>query len=167
MKIALILAVLLGAFTVKNTEAQTPKWSTIEYINSSGPVSPEYQYNYKVVINNDGSSLLSLTDSEGDKSWDFKIPSGKSGMKKLNSAVKKSKLLTVGTDEMKSEKNLIGGKVEKVVITLKQDPSLDQPPTRIESPDNVNDKYKSGITKLFNTIRNFIPKDIKEKAGIN
>lgn len=146
--------------------AQMPRWSMLEYKHSSGPVSPEYQYNYTVVISEDGSSKLSYTNSDGTKEWDYKISSNKKGMKKLKKALNRSKVFEVSSDEMKSTEQMIGGKNSELTITLWQDPTLDSMPEMINVPSQVKSEYKEGIDNLYSTIVALIPQNIKTEAGI-
>lgn len=158
-----IISVLIFASV---TFAQKSEWTTLLYEQSSGPVSPEYQYEYKVNINADGISKLIYTNSSGSDEYDFKIPSNKGGMKKLKKALKSSGVMKTPVEEMKSENMLIGGKSRKLTITLWQDPKLDQMPLQIIVPEQVKDEYKPGIDRLYETIISLIPKDIKSKTGI-
>ncbi|MBK6877664.1 MAG: hypothetical protein IPG99_14745 [Ignavibacteria bacterium] len=166
MRIIKLIAVFLIILIASSASAQSPRWSTIEYVSSSGPVSPEYQYNYSIVINEDGSSKLISTNQEGTKEYDFNIPNNKKGMKKLKKELKKSCVLELSPDELKSDKTLIGGKTNKLVITLWQDPMLDQPPQKIEIPSNVKEEYESQIDRLYTTIMNLVPASVKTEAGI-
>jgi hypothetical protein len=167
MRILKLIAVFSAILLATVAPAQSPRWSTIEYVRSSGPVSPEYQYNYSVIINEDGSSKLISTSQEGTKEYDFIIPNNKKGMKKLKKELKKSCVLKVSPDELKSDENLIGGKTNKLIITLWQDPLVDQPPQKIEIPSNVKDEYESQINRLYTTIMNLVPASVKSEAGIN
>ena len=154
-------------FLFSSAKSQTTDWSTLEYYHSNGPVSPEYQYNYKVLINYDGSSRLIYTNQQGTKEYEFNIPNNKKGMKKLRKALNKSRVFDVNTDEMKSENTLIGGRTNKLSITLWQDPSLDQPPQKIEIPSDIKEEYQTGIDNLYSTIMGLVPESIKAEAGIN
>ncbi len=167
MRILKLIAVFTAILIASSVSAQSPRWSTIEYVRSSGPVSPEYQYNYSIVINEDGSSKLISTNQEGTKEYDFIIPNNKKGMKKLRKELKKSCVLKMSPDEFKSDNTLIGGKTNKLIITLWQDPMLDQPPQKIEIPSNVKEEYESQIDRLYTTIMNLVPASVKSEAGIN
>lgn len=154
-------------FLSSSAWSQTPAWSTLEYYHSNGPVSPEYQYNYSVIINEDGFSKLVYTNKEGTKEYEFNIPNNKKGMKKLDQALKSSKVFDMNADEMKSDDMLIGGRISKLSITLWQDPMLDQPPQKIEIPSNVKQECQESIDNLYSTIMSLVPDSIKAEAGIN
>lgn len=159
-------AVLAFAITVQQSFAQSTRWSTIEYQHSSGPVSPEYQYEYKVVINEDGSSTFSYSDMNRKFDREFRIPSGKKGMKKLKKALKKSMIFDVTPDEMKSSEKMIGGKENKLTVTLWQDPMLDQMPEKIEVPSQVKDEFKNGIDNLYSKIIELVPSEYRKETGL-
>ncbi len=167
MRAIILSAIAFLLFLSSSAWSQTAEWSTLEYYHSNGPVSPEYQYNYSVIINDDGSSRLIYTNQEGTKEYEFNIPNNKNGMKKLNKALKSSKVFDVNTDEMKSDDMLIGGRTNKLSITLWQDPMLDQPPQKIEIPSNVKEECQEGIDNLYSTIMDLVPDSIKAEAGIN
>jgi hypothetical protein len=166
MRLPNIILAIVFLIPAVMIQAQTPRWSTVEYYHSSGPVSPEYQYHYTILIEENGNSKLSYTNAKGTDEWSFQVPCNKTGIKKLNKALKKSKIFDVGMDDMKNENTLIGGKEDRLTVILWQDPSLDQPPTRIEVPANVKDQYAERIQKLYTTIISLVPASVKEQAGI-
>ena len=167
MKIKHILLPVVMLLLAGSAQSQTQKWSSLEYSHWSGPVSPEYQYNYRIIISYDGSANVTYKDANGEVFREFKIPSNKKGMKKLKKALKNSKVFDVPAESMKSDQTLIGGAESKLVITLRQDPLLDQPPGRIEIPSQVKDEYKDGIEKLYVTIKSLVPEEIRSETKIN
>ncbi len=56
MKITHILLLTVLLLLAGSAQSQTQKWSSLEYNHSSGPVSPEYQYSYRIIISYDGSA---------------------------------------------------------------------------------------------------------------
>lgn len=167
MKITHILLLTVLLLFAGSVQSQTQKWSALEYSHWSGPVSPEYQYRYSIIISNDGYANVTYKDSNGEIFREFKIPSNKKGMKKLKKALKNSKVFDVPAETMKSDRTLIGGSESSLVITLWQDPMLDQPPGRIEVPTQVKEEYKDGIEKLYSTIKGLVPEEIRSETKIN
>jgi len=147
-----LIFLFLSILLFSTSYAQSNKWSTVSYSYSKGPVSPEYQLNYTININNDGTGLLTYTKPNSSDEYEFKV--GKKGMKKLN----------VNPDEMKSDQNLIGGPSRGVSVTMWQEPNLDQKPNVIQTPSGINDTYKEGIYSLFDTIENLVPSSVWKKA---
>lgn len=142
--------------------AQSNKWSSLSYSYSKGPVSPEYQYNYTININDNGTGTLIYTRMSASDEYEFKV--GKKGMKRLNNALKKSGIFTVSPEEMKSDQNLIGGPSKGLSVTMWQEPNLDQKPTVIEAPANINDTYLENMNALYDTIERLVPSSVWTKA---
>ncbi len=137
---------------------QSNKWSTILYSYSKGPVSPEFQYSYTILIYPDRSGTLTYTKSSGTRIIMFGF--GYSGLSKLNSALKKSKVFTLSPEQMKSDNNLLGGPSGSAKITMWQSPNVDAMPTIIEIPANVNPEYSEGIENLYRTIEGLVPDSV-------
>lgn len=156
MKKLIILIFALGF--IGSGFAQSTKWSTISYSYSKGPVSPEFQFSYTILIYKDGSGSISYTKSSGTSMNMFSF--GYSGLSRLNKALKNSKVFTVSTDNMKSDNNLIGGPARSAKITMWQSPNSDAMPTIIEIPGNVNQEYSAGIDNLYNTIDGLVPSSV-------
>lgn len=158
-KIILILILLCISYS---SFAQNVRWSDVSFSFSKGPVSPEYQYSYNIIISEDGSAKLVYTKSNASDEYEFKV--GKKGLKKLNKALKNSKIFTVNPDEMKSENNKIGGPERSITVTKWQSPELDAKPETITVPSNVNDTYAKCINSLYDTIEMLVPASIWNKA---
>ncbi len=141
--------------------SQNSNWSTIESKYSAGPISPEYQYNYSIFNNKDGSAMLIYT--KGGKTNEYSFRVGPNGRKKLNSALTDSKVFSVSPDDMKSTTNLIGGPEKSINITMWQSPDLDQKPTIITVPGSVSSEYEIGIGELYTTIENLVPNSVWNK----
>ncbi|MEP7146631.1 MAG: hypothetical protein ABI792_06445 [bacterium] len=142
--------------------SQNCNWSTIESKYSAGPISPEFQYNYSIVINKDGSAMLIYTKGGNTNEYNFSV--GKSGRKKLNNALTNSKVFEVSSESMNMNSKLLGGPQRNINITMWQSPDLDQKPTIITVPASVNPEYADGVGKLFTTIENLVPKSVWNKV---
>lgn len=142
--------------------SQSNRWSSISYSYSKGPVSPEYQYNFVININENRTGKLIYTKNNKTSEYDFTF--GKKRMKKLKKSLKKSKVFSVTPDQMKSENNLMGGPEKNLLITKWQSPDLDARPETISIPSQVNEIYSAGIDNLYKEIENLVPPDIWAKA---
>ena len=142
--------------------SQSNRWSSISYSYSKGPVSPEYQYNFVININENRTGKLIYTKNNKTSEYDFTF--GKKRMKKLKKSLKKSKVFSVSPDQMKSENNLMGGPEKNLLITKWQSPDLDARPETISIPSQVNEIYSAGIDNLYKEIENIVPPDIWAKA---
>lgn len=157
-----ILFLFLSLMICSTAIAQSNKWSSLSYSYSKGPVSPEYQYNYTININDNGTGTLIYTKLSASDEYEFKV--GKKGMKRLNNALKKSSIFTVSPEEMKSDQNLIGGPSKGLSVTMWQEPNLDQRPTVIEAPSNINETYLENMNSLYDTIEKLVPSSVWTKA---
>lgn len=157
-----IIFLIFALFLFNSVFAQTNKWSSISYSYSKGPVSPEYQFNYVILINETGAGKLSYTKSSITNDYDFAV--GKSGLKKLNKALKNSKVFVVSAEDMKADQNMIGGPANDLQITMWQAPNLDAKPTVIEVPTQVKPAYADKVNKLYDTINGLVPADIWDKV---
>jgi hypothetical protein len=142
--------------------AQNNKWSAISYTYSKGPVSPDYQYSYIILINRDGSGKLTYTKANATNDYDFTIT--KHECKDLNKVLSAANVFTVSPDDMKSDETLVGGPTKTLLITMWQSPDLDQKPATIEIPSMVRPEYAEGIQDLYDDIENLVPDDIWKKA---
>jgi hypothetical protein len=142
--------------------AQSNKWSTISYTYSKGPVSPDYQYSYIILLNSNGTGKLSYTKASATNDYDFTF--NKTERKSLNKALTNANVFVVGANDMKSEQTLVGGPSKTMIITMWQDPNLDQKPTTIEIPSQVKAEYLEGIQDLYDEVENLVPDDIWKKA---
>ncbi len=157
------LFLLFILFTIPTAVfSQSSNWTTLESKYSAGPVSPEFQYNYSIVIGKDGTGMLIYTKGGNSNEYSFTV--GKKGRNKLNKALKKSRVFSVNTDDMKSGSNLIGGPQRSINITMWQAANLDAKPTVIVVPGSVNSEYESGISNLYDTIENLVPNSVWKKA---
>lgn len=158
----ILISILISFFFYGTLFAQNTHWSTLDYSYSKGPVSPEYQYNYKIIINENMTGILIYTNSSTTKDYSFNI--GKKSMKKLKKSLKNCKVFSVKPEDMKSDKNLIGGQQRELKITMWQAPNLDSRPEVIDIPSQVNEEYSECLNNLYNRIENIVPDDIWDKA---
>ena len=142
--------------------SQSSDWSTLESKYSAGPISPEFQYNYSIVIGKDGTGMLIYTKGGNSNEYNFTV--GKKGRNKLNKALKNSKVFKVNPDDMKAGSNLIGGPQRSINITMWQAPNLDAKPTVITVPGSVNSEYEKGVSKLYETIESLVPNSVWNKV---
>lgn len=143
------------------TFCQSNNWSTLDYHYSNGPVSPEYQYNFNVIITREGAGTV-YSEKNG-KMEEYTFTVGRKSIKKLNKTLKNSKVFKVNQDSLKSETNRLGGSVKSLVITMWESPVLDQKPRTISVPNNVKSEYENCFGKLYSQIENLVPDSIYEK----
>ena len=153
--------VLFLLFISNITYSQNTDWATIDYHYSSGPVSPEYQYNFNVIINKDGAGTVFSEKNGKREEYTFSV--GKKSMKKLNKSLRNSNVFSLNQDSLKSETNRIGGSEKNIVITMWQSPDLDQKPRTITVPNQVKSEYEKCFGNLYSTIENLVPDSIYEK----
>lgn len=165
MKKILVLAILI--FLTAGAEARY-KWEKISYYHATGPVSPEYQYNYNILIDEEGNGKLEYTKSGKTNVYNFNV--SKRNVNALNKAILSSKVLSVSSDELKSEKNLIGGPVNSCTITLpfpdeeEYDENEKEKPPVIIIPNFVTENYSAGVNNLYLLMETLVPDSIWEQA---
>lgn len=157
------LFVLLFVFALCSfVSAQSDNWETINYTYSKGPVSPEYQLNYSIFIDKSGNGKLTYTRAAVTNEYDFKT--GKKRISKLNKCLNKSEVFSVPVDAMKTSDNIIGGPTRNMQITMWQSPDLDQRPTVIDVPANLNEAYSDSMFNVYEQIENLVPESVWNKA---
>ncbi|MEP7146375.1 MAG: hypothetical protein ABI792_05155 [bacterium] len=157
-----ILFLVFTLFLISKSYSQAGEWATISYSYSKGPVSPEYQYNFIILINETGAGKLTYTKSSITKEYDFAV--GKKGLNKLNKALMKSKVFVLSEENLKSDKNITGGPQKDLLINRLQYATQDTKPATIQVPSQVNVKYSDNINKLYETIEGLVSPDIWDKA---
>lgn len=160
MRIIFIFAIMLLASAIG---AQSDHWTTLDYKYSKGAVSPEYQLNYSIIIQESRDAKLIFTKGTSTSEHDFKI--SKKQLKKLNKALRKSKVFSISPDEMKSSEQIIGGPSRQLVITMWQSPDLDAKPPVIEVPAQVNEKCFNDVFSLYEVIEDLVPEKVWNKAN--
>jgi hypothetical protein len=152
----LVLFMFFAISSVYSQEKYYNKWTDIEYHYSSGPVSPPYQYKYIIKISESGAGTISYTKgTNATKEASFTV--SKKNLKKLTSAVKKTRVMEVDPNEMKAEQK-IGGAVHYTIVTvINTNPNLDQGPRHLQFPYAVNETYLKNITALYTLIESLVP----------
>lgn len=140
-----------------------PKWSSVSLMYESGPLPPKYQYSYTVTVNTNGDGgmvgFIGADASNSSLTYDFKCNAD--CIKKISDAIKNSKLLEEDIAVLPEGKRPIGGHLEKVRVVLEnENPNLDQPPKVKESPYFPDEKYRSGLNSLYETIQKMVPASV-------
>lgn len=143
--------------------AQSDNWATIDYTYSKGPVSPEYQLTYQIIIDKSGNGKLIHTKASVTNEFDFKA--GKKSMKALNKKLKKSEVFSVPSDEMKAADNMIGGPTRSMQIIMWQSPDLDQKPVTIDVAPHLNEAFSDNMFSVYAHLEDMVPQSIWEKAA--
>ncbi len=157
-----LLFLLFTFLIISNVNSQSGEWESILYSYSMGPVSPEYQYNFTILLIETGAGKLTYTKSSVTKEYDFAV--GKKGLNKLNKAFKKSQVFVLSEENLKTDKNIIGGPQKSLMITKLQYANQDSKQSTITIPSQINEKYIDNMNKLYETIEGLIPQDIWDKA---
>ncbi|MEO8665227.1 MAG: hypothetical protein ABI462_07010 [Ignavibacteria bacterium] len=158
-KISFIIFALL---LVGKCYSQSGEWASVLYSYSKGPVSPEYQYNYTVWIDETGSGKLTYTKSASTNTYEFTV--SKEGLDKLNNALMKSQVFVISEDSLKGERTHIGGPEKSLLINRLQYAVQGSIPATIEIPIPVNEKYSDSINELYETIDGLVPSDVWDLA---
>lgn len=144
------------------------KWEKISYYHSTGPVSPEYQYNYIITIDEEGKGKLEYTKSGKTNVYDFNV--SKKNINALNKSILKTKVLNATAEDLKPGGNLIGGPVYNATITLTfpdeeeyNEKEKEKPPVVI-IPNQINEKYSSNVFALYTLIESLVPSSVWSQA---
>jgi hypothetical protein len=137
-------------------------WATVDYSYGSGPVSPEYQYNYQIVINSNGTGNMTYTKGTEKTENTFRI--SRNGLSRLNAALRNSQVLTVDPDDMKSASMIVGGKSNSLKVTMSQPANTDQPPRVITVPSQLNSTYSAGVMDLYYVIEMLVPPSVWKRT---
>ena len=157
-----LIAIIIFFFAF-SLHSQT-KWELITCSHSNGSVAPKYQWKRVITITNTGKGEYSYdTNADNDTSFSNEFQLSKKELKKLNSAVKKSKIMKVLPGEMRDlTKRKSGGWVEKIIIKPADKNS--------ETEDNsliyifpMKEKYAEAMDDLYNLISELVPQDCKKK----
>ena len=157
-----LLFAMIALFLCNPVFSQSDNWATIDYTYSKGPVSPEYQLNYQIIIDKSGNGKLIYTKASVTNEFDFKV--SKKSMKNLNKKLKSSKVFSVPSDEMKDANNIIGGPTRSMQIIMWQSPDLDQRPVTIDVPSHIIDEYSDKIFIVYEYLENLVPQNLWEVA---
>ena len=157
----LSIALMILLLSVKaNTQYE---WTGLQYHYQTGSVPPPYYFEYDIYISPTGSGSIAYhggyeTDTtRKDYNSDFNISSD--DLAALDEQIQNSGVLTDNFEEL--VKHPIGGSMNKVYITMPQDPRLDHKPPRIETPYfPKSKKQKAALGKLYEKIRSLVPQTI-------
>ena len=165
-KIILILIFFISVSCSKSQDNQAKIWSAITYNFFSGPLPPQYQNKYSVVINEDNYCYFSYSigfDSDANStSKIFTVSDDNIAM--LTQLVNESGLLEGKIISLPEHKHPIGGSLRSVSVVLKQtDPNLDQPPPVYVAPYFPVEEYKEKLEKLYEYIYMLVPQDYRDE----
>jgi hypothetical protein len=165
-KITLILIFFLSVSCSKSQDNQTKIWSTITYNFFSGPLPPQYQNKYSVVINEDKNGYFSysigIDSNENSTSKIFTVTDDNIAM--ITQLVNESGLLEGKIISLPEHKHPIGGSLRSISVVLKQtDPNLDQPPPVYIAPYFPVEEYKEKLEKLYDYIYMLVPQEFRDE----
>lgn len=165
MKYLLFLIMIFTvSFSCGNTQESNWNWEILEYSFWSGPVSPKYQYSYKILINYDKSAFLQYS-VQGTENSEYTFSISEEQMEMLQRKLKESRIFDDDIPSLPIEEIPDGGSNESVKIIIpNSDPDLDQPPRVISSPVYPQEPYKTNLDKLYSFINELVPKYIKAEA---
>ena len=149
-----------------SSSQQYSEWSVVQLNYESGPIAPEYQYSYSVIINwNKTCEYLFTFPMGGEKKLQYQFTVNKEQFKGLQEAIEKSKLIGKDIPKLKDEEIPIGGSLTNAkVVVVDPDPNSDKPPKVYESPYFPAKEYRENLEALYKYINELVPKNIIEKA---
>ncbi|MBN1633674.1 MAG: hypothetical protein JW917_05875 [Ignavibacteria bacterium] len=161
-----LFLIVIAGFNCSSSE-QSADWSVVNLVHESGPLPPQYQYSYSVIINSDKTGEYLYSYPMGDeKKLQYKFSITGEQMKELFPAIKKSRIMEINIPKLPDEKVPVGGSLTKVKITVvNPNPGLDQPPKVYESPYFPTEEYKGNLEALYKYIVNLVPKEFIKKAS--
>lgn len=167
--IIFIFMLLSNIYSCSNSQDQLKNssgdWASIQYFYDSGPLPPQYHFEYFLNMNKEG--ICNLACNLGyDKSlpaiiYNFNVSPDTIDI--LDKAIKESGALTTVIESLPPDEHPIGGSTQKVRIILttpKSESQYDRPPKLIETPEFPVEKYKPSLEKLYKTINTIVPKNI-------
>lgn len=112
----LFLSLILILITASFTFAQS--WSSVQYDYSNGPVSPEYQKNYTIMVNSDRTVTLTPNNvnARADQSYSKRL--SKKQMSSFNKFLNSTGFLNAGYNPNFMDKMKIGGPTKKIIINF-------------------------------------------------
>jgi len=159
-----LIMVFMVGFSCGNAQEINRNWEILDYSFRSGPVSPEYQYGYRIIINYDRSCFMQYSiRGSGNLEYTFSITEEQ--MEMLNGKLNGSRIFDDDIPSLTMEEIPDGGSTETVSITVPNpDPDLDQPPRVYSSPVYPKEPYKTNLDKLYSYINELVPENIKAEA---
>lgn len=165
MKYLLFLIMIFTvSFSCGNTQENNRNWEILEYSFSSGPVSPKYQYSYRIIINYDRSCFMQYVFPGSDNpEYTFSITNEQ--MEMLNKKLRESEIFDADIPSLSAEEIPDGGSSESVSVTVPNpDPDLDQPPRVYSSPVYPQEPYKTKLENLYSYINESVPDNLRKEA---
>lgn len=158
-KILFAAALLLISITA---EAQYD-WEKIYYYHNSGPVSPEYQFVYNILISADGTGKLDYTKSGKTIIYDFNV--SRKGLNMLNNSLLKTKLLSDDFDTLYVDNDVIGGAVNTCTIALKKPEGWKKRKYPIITiPNGFKYEHADKIFSMYQTMEMLVPESVWKRA---
>lgn len=134
------------------------EWNELFYHYQTGTVPPKYYFSYDITVASSG--VLTLAYHPGyqtDSTWRYQFSVSEENIADLNNAIKESGVLTETVPELPENHRPIGGPLQHIMITLQQNPNIDQLPGRITTPEFPEEAYKEKLNMLYMQIRKLIP----------
>jgi hypothetical protein len=151
--IILFIFLLLPASVLSQSE-----WNELFFHYQTGTVPPPYYFSYDITAAPSGLLTLAYhTGYQTDSTWTYKLNIPAESFADLNKAIKESGVLTETIPELPQEHRPIGGALQHVMIILQQDPTLDQLPQRVTTPDFPEEAYKEKLNTLYEQIKKLVP----------
>ncbi|HQY19817.1 MAG TPA: hypothetical protein PK294_04725 [Ignavibacteria bacterium] len=147
-----------------NLYSQDTHWTNLAFYYSNGTVSPDYQYSYQILLNENGEGMVNYKNSEGNKERNFNVSS--EDLENFNEYFKGSDVFKVDPDKMRSLDPKDGGSVRTLEVTLYQSPELDAMPPIIRIPEYLNKKYTEDMKCVYDRIESLVPEEIYTELKI-
>jgi len=162
VKMKILLSLILFAFLTSGcaSSKKEDRWTYLQYDFTTGPISPEYYYEYSINIETNGKGAF--TYKAGGETYNYTFNVTQTQLAKLTDAIEKSKILD---ETIKDGETLIGGPTKKLkVFYVNPDPNSDQPPKIYETPYFIPKEYAVNIQKLYELIVSTVPQDLFKDA---
>ena len=163
--------VLLPALLLVNLFCKTAQapvyWDHIEYMFQSGPVSPKYQYNYSVIINNHMDGIFEYTYGwENPVTLSYKFRVTKDKISAISKYISTMNLMGEQIPETPDAKKPIGGSLRNIkIVEEMQNPNEDRPPKVYETPYFPAEEYRADLNKMYDYIDSLVPKYMRDEAA--
>lgn len=154
------IPVLLSIFS--SLYAQT-YWTKIEYYYNVGSLPPVHHYEYTITMDNAGNGklhyLAGYTETDNN-TFDYTFDLSKSQLKALKKALKKSNVLELDIESRPNSEIPVGGDSDELNIYGYRDINSDETMILKNIPPYPETKYEKRLEKLYQTIRECVPKNI-------
>jgi len=167
MKYLFILFLVVFAGFNCSSSKQYSEWSVVQLNYESGPISPEYQYSYSVIINNNKTcEYIYIFPMSNEKKLQYSFSISKEQYTGLQEAIEKSLLIGKEIPKLPDEQVPIGGSLTTVKITVVDpDPNSDKPPKVYQSPYFPEKAYEKNLDELYKYINRLVPEEILKKSS--